>query len=445
MNKPTSLSKLSLVLAISVGLGGCSLFDGGDDTPPLAGERISILDLEQELKPSADAASVNITVPLAVKNISWAQTGHTSENILGNLEAGDLTKIETIWRADIGEGKQGGVPLTAQPVIADGKVFTIDTKSVIRAFHDQTGKEIWARKVRPEKEDESVINGGLAVNGSTLYITAGYNEVVALNVADGKVIWRQSISAGSRAAPTVRDNRVFIKTLNNNIIALNADDGASLWEYEGVGETTGLLGTASPAADDQIVVAAFSSGDLVALRVENGSVVWSERLINSLQFQSSASLADIKGLPVIDGDMILAVSYGGKMIAVDKRTGLRLWTKDISSAETPLVSGNYIFIYGANQNLMALEKTSGKILWIKQLPKYENPEKRKDPILWTGPVMVNGSLLMTGSNGILSLYEIQKGDLIRRLDTKKTTMQHPVISNGIMYLISQDGTLLALR
>jgi len=426
-------------------LSACSLFSGEEETPPLPGERISILQYQQDLTPLSLAEDINISLSLAKPNPAWAQTARNAQNLMGNVESADLSQLQEIWKSDIGKGGSDRLPLIAKPIVADGKVFTLDIKSNLRAFHDQTGKLIWEKNIRPKNEDESVIAGGLAFDANTIYVSGGYNETLAINTQNGKILWRAPMDAGSRAAPTVHNSRVFVKTLNNNLIALNQTDGTFLWKYEGVGENTGLLGTASPAADDQIVVTAFSSGDVVALRVENGSVVWSDRLINSLQLNSLSTLADIRAHPIIEEDVIYAISYGGKMVAVDKRTGVRKWAKDISSSETPIIADDYIFVFNSENKLIALDKLSGNSLWVTDVPKYAKPEKRKDPIFWSGPIMINGDLVLTGTNGVISIYNAENGQLRTQLATKKNVTLAPIIANGVIYLLSADGSLLAYR
>src|SRR5690606_29173854 len=149
----------------------------------------------------------------------------------------------------------------------------------------------------------------------------GYDEILALNPETGAVIWRKDIPVPARAAPTVLDDRIFVTTLDNRLMALNAADGEVLWEYTGISESAGLVGAASPAAGREIVVPAFSSGEVLALRVENGALAWSENLsaFGALAGRLG-SLSDIRGLPVIDKGLVIAVSFGGRLAAIDERT-----------------------------------------------------------------------------------------------------------------------------
>lgn len=425
-------------------LGACSYFSGEAEKAPLPGERISILDLESELKPNSDE-QLSIEIPPTLNNEDWPQSSGYPHHAMQNLAMGTGSKIEPIWHASIGTGSTSRIPLNAEPIVAAGKVFSLDGKSKLRAFHNQTGKLLWEQNVKSEKEDEAVISGGLAYSGGVLFVTPGYNEVLAVNPENGEIYWRSKISAGSRAAPTVLNGRVFVTTLNNNIVAFDASNGKSLWEYEGVGETTGLLGAASPAANDEIVVPAFSSGDIMALRVENGSVVWEDSLANSMRLGGMEGLSDIRGNPVITEDRVFAVSYGNKMAAFDKNNGNRLWQREISSTETPWVAGNAVYVLTPEHKLVALDISNGNVLWLSELEKFENPSKRDGLISWTGPIMANDRLILGGSGGRVLVIDPLNGKELRRWDAGADISIAPIVAGGTLYIITDDGKLTAYR
>lgn len=434
-------SLLPLFLLCAFIVTGCS---SDDEKPPLKGERISILDLQKELindENTEDAA--NIIVPASYKNMFWPQAGGYPSHVMQNM-AFNENEPKRIWTADIGDGS-GRIPLTAQPIVADGKVFTLDTRSTLTAFIASSGKRLWKVDVQSPLEDEEVIGGGIAFADGTLYVTAGYNEVLAINPNTGEIVWRATTIAPSRAAPTIMQGRVFVTLLNNTVIALNAGNGALIWEYNSIGESAGLLGAASPAADNDIVVPGLSSGDIVALRVENGAVAWQDNLSRSLRLGGLSGLADIRALPVIDGEIILGISFGGKMAALDKRTGNRLWQRDITGKETPWIAGDVVYVLTSENEVIAMNKVTGAIFWITALKKFEKPEKREDPIVWTGPVMAGSRLILAGSGGRVAEINPQSGDLIREWKSGKNVRLAPIVADQTLFLLGEDGTLLAYK
>ena len=444
MTKPMTAPRRWLMTAVcALALSACSAFDSED--PPLPGERISVLQLEKRLEPDSAALDAQgFVAPQPWHNEFWPQAGgypnHSMQNLL--LNGGALTAA---WKADIGEGARKGLPLSAQPVVVDGKVFTLDSEQNLSAFNVNDGGKIWSINVGDPAEEDPVIGGGVSYSRGRLYVTNGYDEVLSLNPADGAVYWRVRLPAPSRAAPTVLDDRVFVSTMDNRILALSAADGAQLWQFAGVSELTGLFGAAAPAASTNIVVPAFNSGEIFALRVENGSVAWSDNLAALRRNAGLAGLSDIRGLPVIDKGLVIAISFGGTVAAIDERTGTRVWQREFGGSETPWVAGNHIFAISSDNELVAMGRDNGVIRWVTQLPRYENEEKRNDPIFWTGPVLAGGRLIAAASNGHVIEIVPENGETVRHWTGGDSFRIAPVVAGQTLYLLDDNGTLYAYR
>src|SRR5690606_24108716 len=127
-------------------------------------------------------------------------------------------------------------------------------------------------------------------------------------------------------------------------------------------------------------------------------VAWSENLAAYRRTTGLAGLADIRGLPVIDKGVVIAISFGGLMTAIDERTGDPIWQREFGGSETPWVAGNHVFVLSSENELVAMGRDNGVIRWVTQLPRYGNEDKRRDPLYWTGPVLAGGRLIAVGSN-----------------------------------------------
>ena len=174
-----------------------------------------------------------------------------------------------------------------------------------------------------------------------------------------------------RGAPTVVNGRFFTVSYDNQLYALNIEDGSVDWSHIGIAEDAGIIGAASPAVEGDVVVAPYSSGELVALRVENGRILWADSLTRTGRSTALAELNDINGSPVIDRDMVIAAGHAGRMVAIDLRSGARLWEQDIASIQTPWVAGDFVFIVTTEAQIVCLARNSGRIRWVRQLPRYE--------------------------------------------------------------------------
>jgi len=427
-------------------LSGCSFFDFADDKkPPLTGERVSVLELQRTLEPNDTALKAEgFVAPAAWKNDFWTQPGGYPNHNLQHVSLSN-NSLKKIWSSDIGQGGSHRYPLTGRPVVFNNVIFTVDSHSEVMAFDIQKGKKIWGNTLRPKSENDDVIGGGLAVNAGILYATTGYGELISLNTESGGIIWRVKLTSPSRAAPTVIGDKVFVLTLNNHLTAFDSKTGSQLWKYEGIEETVSLINAASPAADNELLICPMSSGELTALRIENGSVVWSDSLSTSVESGGLSSLPDIAALPVMDKGSIFAISYAGKFVSIDQTTGQRIWTRDIGGGKDPWIAGNMIFFISSNSELVALGRDSGTLAWVKPLSSYSSSKSIENSLEWNGPILAGNRLILTSSGEDLVEVSPVDGTLIKKIDLGFHVAVPPVIAGETLYLVSEDGTLSAWK
>ena len=424
-------------------LTGCEGWLGGSSEKPLPGRRISVLTLESTLTPDPRVADLAVRLPRPMANRDWPQAGGTANHAMHHLSA--KGKLEPLWTSSIGAGSDDDGQLLAQPVVANKRIFTMDVKADVRAFDADTGAEIWRRTLESEIDDDGTLGGGLAVHGDSLFATTGFGQVFALDAASGKEIWRRATSGPLRAPPTVFGGRVFVVTMANELYALDAGTGRVLWTYVGITESVGLVGAASPAVQGSVVVAPFTSGEVVALRVENGRQVWSESLTALRRANPVASMAHIRGRPVIDRDRVFITGNSGRTVAVDLRTGNRLWERPIGGVHGPWVVGDFIYVLSSDGELVCLTRRDGAVRWVRTLQRYENEEDKERRIVWTGPVVASDRVIVAGSNREIWSISPYSGKLLGRIKAPGPILISPVVANETFYFLTEDAELVALR
>jgi outer membrane protein assembly factor BamB len=428
-------------LLLASGVAGCGMF--GEKKQPLPGERISVLGLGGTLDPDPDLAHVPVILPPPELNRDWPQPGGNTTHAMGHPALPDpLTRA---WTTRIGDGSSRYTRVLSQPVVAGGRVFAMDGGSRVSALDAAAGQRFWQVDVKPEHARGRAFGGGPSFWNERLYLTSGFAEILALDPANGAVIWRQNVGAPVHAPPTVSDGRVFAITIENTLEALSADDGKRLWSHHGIPETAGLLGGANPAIDGDIVIAAYSSGEVFALRVENGRVVWSDSLAETRTVNAVAGLADIRGRPVVDRGQVYAVSNSGRMAAIDLRTGDRAWEQQIASSHGPWVVGEYVFVLARDNELVCLTRNEGRVRWLQPLRRFENETRRSGPIFWAGPVLGGNRLIVLSSKGEMLLLSPQTGAPAGQQILPATAYLGPVIADNALYVLTDDANLSAYR
>jgi outer membrane protein assembly factor BamB len=422
-------------------VAGCDWF--GDTKVPLPGERLSVLSLQRQLEPDPTLAQLEVALPRPVENSDWPEAGGYPNHVMHHLALGDEPK--RVWRADAGAGDSRDGYILSPPVVAGNRVYTMDAESVVRAFDAASGRQLWEFATKPENERGSSFGGGVAVADGRVFASTGYGQVVALDPDSGKEIWRHSVGAPVRGAPTVADGRVFVVTVENTAEAMAAEDGRRLWTHTGTSENAGLLGSASPAVEGGVVVVPYMSGELYALRVENGRPLWSDNLAAARRIDAVSSLADIRGQPVIDRGRVYAISHSGRLAAIDLRTGDRIWEQEIGGTNTPWVAGDFVYVLSNGGELICLMRRDGRVRWIHELPRYENPERKRGPLQWSGPLLAGDRLIVLASNGEALSVSPYTGQAIGRVEMPDGSYLPPVVAEKTLYVLTNDADLVAMR
>lgn len=444
--RKTSLFWRGVGLAVLlVSLSGChSLFGSSDDDVKPQGKRIAVLDNSH--KPIVDRGldSFRVELPVATHDADWPQAGGNLDHAMPNPALS--AALKPFWHADIGHGSDSDFRLLALPVVAAGKVFTIDSRGRVSAFSVKDGDRLWHFDTTPAERDCCAMGGGVAFSDSVLYVTTGYGEVLALRGTDGKVLWRKMLEVPVRAAPTIAGDRVLVLRIDNELDALSSQNGQLLWKHNGISENATLMGASAPAVEGDQVVVTYSSGEIFGLRAQTGRPAWSDMLASAAQVGALPSIADIRGLPVIDHNTVYAISHSDRMAAIDMRTGDRAWEVDIGGTNTPALAGNAVFVVTNDNQLMALTRATGRIAWIANLPKLKDPsDKDSDPVFWYGPLLAGDRLWLTNSLGHLVSFTPDRGDKMVDLEIADHFFLPPIAAGGVLYVVADDGTLYALK
>jgi outer membrane protein assembly factor BamB len=432
---------VAALLLVGVALAGCSWF--ATKKQPLPGERISVLSLAGEIEPDPNVAKIPITLPKPVVNPDWPEPGGYPNHAMQHLAL--PYHLTQAWKTSIGQGSSRYTQVLAQPVVADGRIYAMDGGVRVGAYDPANGNQVWQTDLKPSDDYGNSFGGGVAFWKGRLYVSTGYAQVFALDPTNGKVIWKSNIGAPARSGPTVADGRVFVVTVENELIVLATDDGRRLWSHNGIPEVAGLLGSASPAVEGEVVVVGYSSGEIYALTVENGRPVWSDNLSSTRAADAVSALADIRGRPVIDRGRVFAASHSGRMAAIDLRSGERAWEQDIGSTHGPWVAGDYVYILSSDNELVCLTRNDGKVRWLRQLPSYEDEKAKEDPIEWAGPILGSDRLILVSSDGWALSVSPYTGAPLGREEMPAGAFVDPVIANNTLYILTDNAELSAFR
>lgn len=432
-------------VAVLAALAGCGALKGdGPGKTPTVGERVPILSrIESGAKVDPEMAGLPVSLPMQQVNADWAQAGGSASKSYGHLALPENPM--RAWSVSIA-GSSEKQRLAAAPVIGGGRLFAFDTEGVVHAFDAQSGARIWEHSLKVSGDgSSSVFGGGASYNEGKVYVTTGVGEVAALDAETGAEVWRVQPAGPLRGSPTIAFGAIYVMTQDNQIIALNIGDGSVLWSEAGSQGQSGVFGVAAPAAGQGTVIAGFSSGELIAYRYENGRNLWADALARTSISTSVGTLTDIDADPIIDRGSVFALGQGGRMAAYELVTGQRLWELNLAGISTPAVAGDWLFVITDDAKLLAIARTTGKVRWISNLPKYRKMEKKKDELFWSGPVLAGGRLWLTNTNGDVYAVDATNGQATPFASLNDSISLAPVVANNMLYVLDDGGKITAWR
>ncbi len=342
------------------------------------------------------------------------------------------------WVSSMKYGNSKSSKMAAPTLIHNGKIFCLDAGGLVYAFNAETGNLIWS-KTTTLKGKDGQIGGALACSNGKLIVTSSFAEAFALDEDNGHELWRIKLPACCKGdGITISDRNVYLLCDNSSLQVVDVNSGSLLWSHNGMVMDTTYMGSSSVCVKGGVVYLSYPSGEVFAL-LENGSILWST-MLSKLSFTNiDESLLHPRACPVIKDNLIYFTCANRQITALDIRNGIVVWKKDYGGLETPLVSGNSIFVLNSSSELICLNKDSGKIRWHTKL-KFG----RSNDCEWFGPIQVGNELLMTSSSGGLLMVSAIDGSIKSyKLDIGRGVVVHPVASKNMLYLITDDGSVLA--
>ncbi len=422
----------------------------------LQGERFPVradldasVPVEGQPAPTAPPDAENQSLPISLgpqTGGDWTHRAGNARHLMPHAALSATPKLA--WVANIGSGSSRKNRISAAPVVADGRVFTIDAGTAVTAT-STGGATLWTTDLTATfDKGGGLSDGGLAVAGNRLFATSGYGELVALDAATGAVVWRQRVDSPISGAPATDGSAVYVSGRDGSAWAVDAATGKVIWQVVGTPGKTAYVGTAAPTIGDRAVVFPSAAGDLMAvLKIGGGTKIWQSSLAGKRLGRAYALTADVTGDAVIAGKTIFAGSGAGRTVAMSASSGERIWSAGEGALGPVAVAGGSIFLVNDEAKLVRLNAETGDVIWSVEMPYFtqEKIKKRKGIYAHYGPVLAGGRIMVASSDGLLRVFDPTDGTLVYTADIPGGAAAQPAVAGGTLYVVGGNGQLLAFR
>ena len=354
--------------------------------------------------------------------------------------------IERLWRADIGDGL-GRKYLRLNPAIVADRVYAADAYGVVEARNRFDGKRLWRVRVDEpdgrafykfwDRRDPAFLTGGVGVGDGRVLVGTTRGEVIALDAADGRVLWRSEVSSEVLARPVADDDIVVVQTGDGRITVLEGDDGALRWSFDTQVPVLTLRGTAAPVLRDGLVYAGFATGKIVAIRAEDGQPVWEQRVMLPEGRSELDRMVDVDSTPLVGRSFIFAVSYQGRIRAFRRSDGAPIWEQDASSFVDLAEGYGQVYVVSDDDVVRAIDQGDAVVVW-----EQEALRNRR----LTSPLAFGNYVLVGDDEGYLHVIAQSDGRFVARRRLDGSGLRSGMIeADGTVYVLSNDGRLEAVE
>ena len=440
------------ITTITAGLLGLTVLGGCTDPEViLPGERFGAREVLEDpaladpVEPANRAAAA--ALPGMSNNADWAQSAvspayRTIHPALGR-------NLQLVMSVPLGEGDTRRKRLNVDPVAAGGRIFAMDSEHRLSAY-GTSGGLLWQKTMVPLRDEATQAQGGgLAVAGGRLYVASGFGRLTALDPATGGEIWSQQLGGTATGAPTAAGDLVYVTSGDSRAWAIEADNGRIRWQIDGLEDVNNVAGAAPPAVGSKLAIFAFGSGNVQAAFLQGGLRTWSADVLGARNGIAIATVEDITGYPVIDGNRVYVGNHSGRVVALGLQNGERLWTARTGALGPVWPAGNSVYFVSDQNELVRLDAETGEKVWTVAMPGYEprrRPQKRRDAAYaHFGPVLAGGRLVVASSDGLLRSFNPEDGALVSAVAIPDGATTRPIVAGGTLYVVNKKGQLLGYR
>ncbi len=346
----------------------------------------------------------------------WMGSGKPDRSAPAELRAfkAEVAPLE-LWDRSVGSGTDGLV-VKLHHQILENRLYAAEVDGEITATALPSGESVWSIAL-----DERIMSG-VSVDHENVYIGSESGRLIALDRKSGTERWSANLLSEILApVATTEQQRVVVRTADGKVRALNSRDGVELWSYEREVPVLTLRGTSSPVVSGGKVFAGLDSGEVVALSLDDGRELWIKSVTSPRGRTEIERMVDIDASPVVVGDTLYVVGYQGNLAALHVESGELLWKRQLSSLMTPEIQAKYLFVADQAGAIWAFDRHEGSALWRQEGLKNRAP---------TSPLADGRHIVVGDSEGYLHWLAVEDGRFVGRIQLDKSGFSAPVLDYG---------------
>jgi len=320
--------------------------------------------------------------------------------------------------------------------IDDNGIVFFDGKGTIFKINEDL-KEVWKVNYYNKKEKKLKPILYFAQNAKNLIVTDTLSKFYSINLKNGELSWsKESVSAFNSNIKIYKDRFMTID-FDNVIRCFSIKDGDELWIFKAENSFIKSQKKLSLVLKGEIVYFINNLGDITALNVNDGSLVWQTPTQTNVIYQNAFTLenSDL----VFANNSIYFSNNKNEIFSIDAKRGIVNWKQTVNSSLRPTIIKNLIFSVSEEGYVFIIDDQTGNIIRITNALK--NIEKKKKEISPTGFLIARNKIYLSLNNGRLIKIDNENGIQEKIYKFTNSYISKPYYFNNSMYLLVKNSII----
>jgi outer membrane protein assembly factor BamB len=327
--------------------------------------------------------------------------------------------------------------ISPSPLFYNKNLVFYDNKGKI-TLYDKNQKTLWKNNFYNKSEKKIKPRLNFALKNNILILTDDVAKYYAINIDTGELLWTKTNIVPFNSNIKIKDDVFYVVDYKNILRSISIKDGSEIWNLKTEESLTKSNTKISIALDEKSIYFNNSIGDVTAVDIKSGQLVWQLPTQNNNISQNAFQLSNSE--LVINESTIFFSNNKNEFYSIDTTTGLINWKTEISSDLKPVVIGNLVITISEKGYLYVVDKKSGNIMRINDLFKDYKDKKRKK-IKPTGFFIASNKIYVTNSDGKLIIVNSNEGNILNIVKISGGKILQPFINENNLFLIT-NGSII---
>jgi outer membrane protein assembly factor BamB len=270
-------------------------------------------------------------------------------------------KLAVAWKVSVSEA--GRYIFT--PAITGDSVYAAGSNGDLLRINAANGKTLW------RIDAKAPLSGGVGVGDNMVLVGTSKGSVLAYDI-QGKPLWQSKVSSEVLSAPQAAGEFVVVRSGDSRIFGLDARDGSRRWEYQTTPPALTLRANPGVIIVDNFVIAGMPAGKLVVLNITNGGLVWETVVAAPKGDNELERITDIAGPPLVEPGRVCAATFQGRVACYETQKGGQLWARPASSVGSLAADDLSVYLSEDVGSVVALDRNTGASVWKQDKMAYRN-------------------------------------------------------------------------